>query len=93
MEFLVVPQMNRSLIECYSADSGCYIECPNLTTCCLGGSSLCPQLNPCSHSPCNRNPCNYSPCQCNEKNLCPIQFTPVCPQNDCNMKVVISSLG
>lgn len=83
MEFLVVPQMSRSMIECYSASGSCGIDCPTLTTCCLGGSTLCNQLNPCTHSPCG----------CNERKLCPIQFTPVCPQNDCGMKAVISSLG
>lgn len=86
MEFLVTPQNIQALIECYSAGGSC-----NYCDYCSGRTCMCDDLDHCNCFV--GKTCTHSPCGCNDRNMCPIQFTPVCPQNDCSMKVVISSLG
>lgn len=76
MEFLVIPQSTRSLIECYSAggDCDCYQGTLNCTTinvdgddndiCACKGSNICAcdESKTCSYSPCVERVCPARKC-------------------------------
>lgn len=83
MEYLVMPQGSSADIMLF--DKAKEYDCKQVCFC-FGAGGGCPADNPCIH-----NPCTHNPCECNNRSSCPFQYSPVCPQNDCNIKAVVSS--
>lgn len=81
MEFLVMPQLTGSLIECYSgSDDGCQFNCN------CYGDSTCYNMNPCTCNNGNFNcPCyiEHSDCSCFGV------YYPGCPSLGCRLRCAV----
>lgn len=78
MEFLVMPQLTNSPIECYSADGG---NCSPFTCGCNAGAIGCGYHSECS--------CDGLNCPCYEYDRCPERFCRT--YSDCSVRFSWSS--